>query len=79
MPKALITQEISLRTATLHRVRVPLIEPFRISNGAVVEKDVIVVQVTTEEGITDGAKRRRWVVRFTLPTLQRAHGKISKR
>ncbi|HZE71587.1 MAG TPA: o-succinylbenzoate synthase [Pyrinomonadaceae bacterium] len=52
MPKALITQEISLRTATLHRVRVPLIEPFRISNGAVVEKDVIVVQVTTEEGIT---------------------------
>jgi len=33
-------------------VRVPLIEPFRISNGAVVEKDVIVVQVTTEEGIT---------------------------
>jgi o-succinylbenzoate synthase len=46
------TQLISLKTVTLHRVRVPLIEPFRISNGAVVEKDVILVQVTTEDGIT---------------------------
>jgi O-succinylbenzoate synthase len=33
-------------------VRVPLIEPFRISNGMVDEKDVIVVQVTTDEGFT---------------------------
>ena len=46
------TQLISLRAVTLHRVSVPLIEPFRISNGAVVEKDVIVVQLTTDKGIT---------------------------
>jgi O-succinylbenzoate synthase len=45
-------QQISLKAATLHRVCVPLIEPFRISNGAVGEKDVIVVQVTTDDGIT---------------------------
>jgi O-succinylbenzoate synthase len=44
-------QQISVKAVVLHRVRTPLIEPFRISNGAVVEKDVILVQVTTEEGI----------------------------
>ncbi|HEY6122128.1 MAG TPA: enolase C-terminal domain-like protein, partial [Pyrinomonadaceae bacterium] len=46
------TQQITLKTATLHRVRIPLIEPFRISNGAVVEKDVIVIELTTEDGTT---------------------------
>ena len=45
-------QQISLEAVTLHRVRVPLIEPFRISNGTVDEKDVIVIQVTTDEGFT---------------------------
>ncbi len=33
---------------SLHRVRVPLLEPFRISNGVVVEKDAIVVEVQGE-------------------------------
>src|SRR5688572_8291103 len=36
----------------LHWVRVPLCEPFRISNGSVAEKDAIVVEVRTERGVT---------------------------
>ena len=36
----------------LHRVRVPLAEPFRISNGVVAEKDAIFIELTTGEGIT---------------------------
>jgi o-succinylbenzoate synthase len=34
--------------------RVPLVEPFRISSGAVAEKDGIVVRVVTDEGIGYG-------------------------
>jgi O-succinylbenzoate synthase len=45
-------EPVSLQSVTLHRVRIPLIEPFRISNGAIVDKDVIVVQVTTGANIT---------------------------
>lgn len=33
---------------TLHHVRIPLIEPFRISSGAVAEKDAIVVAVSSD-------------------------------
>jgi o-succinylbenzoate synthase len=36
----------------LHRVRVPLVEPFRISNGSVAEKDSVLVEVTTDRGVT---------------------------
>jgi len=36
---------------TLHRVRLPLVEPFRISNGVVVEKDAILIEVTTDDGV----------------------------
>jgi len=36
----------------LHRVRVPLVEPFRISNGMVAEKDAILIELMTREGIT---------------------------
>jgi O-succinylbenzoate synthase len=36
----------------LHWVRVPLCEPFRISNGSVVDKDAIVVEIITERGVT---------------------------
>jgi O-succinylbenzoate synthase len=35
----------------LHRVSVPLVEPFRISNGSVAEKDVVLVEVTTDRGV----------------------------
>ena len=39
---------ISIKSIALHHVRVPLIEPFRISNGAIAEKDAILVEVKTE-------------------------------
>jgi len=42
---------ISIKSIVLHRVRVPLIEPFRISNGAVAEKDAILVEVKTDDGM----------------------------
>jgi O-succinylbenzoate synthase len=35
----------------LHRVRVPFVEPFRISNGVVAEKDAILIELTTSEGV----------------------------
>jgi O-succinylbenzoate synthase len=44
-------QHIRVKSVALHRVRVPLVEPFRISNGVVAEKDAILVEVTTAGGI----------------------------
>ncbi|HZS03738.1 MAG TPA: o-succinylbenzoate synthase [Blastocatellia bacterium] len=46
------TTEIAIKRIALHRVRVPLREPFRISNGSVAEKDAILVEVTTGDGVT---------------------------
>jgi O-succinylbenzoate synthase len=40
-----------IRKVTLTHCRVPLVEPFRISSGAVAEKDGIVVRVETDDGI----------------------------
>ena len=37
-----------IQAITLTHVRVPLVEPFRISSGAVAEKDGIVVRVDTD-------------------------------
>src|SRR4029453_13409188 len=45
-------QLISVKSITLHRVRVPLVEPFRISNGSVAEKDAILIELVTEGAIT---------------------------
>ena len=42
---------ISIKSIALHHVRVPLIEPFRISNGAVAEKDAILVEVITGDEV----------------------------
>ena len=42
---------ISIKSIALHHVRVPLIEPFRISNGAITEKDAILVELKTERDI----------------------------
>ena len=42
---------IRIKSITLHRVRVPLIEPFRISNGAIAEKDAILVELKTDRDI----------------------------
>jgi O-succinylbenzoate synthase len=38
-------------SAVLHRVRVPFVEPFRISNGVVAEKDAILIELTTSDGV----------------------------
>ncbi|HYO82505.1 MAG TPA: o-succinylbenzoate synthase [Bryobacteraceae bacterium] len=43
-----------IRRVTLTHVRVPLVEPFRISSGAVAEKDALVVRVESDEGIGYG-------------------------
>src|SRR6266571_2224427 len=44
--------QIVIEGITLHRVSIPLCEPFRISNGEVTEKDAVLVEVRTEAGIT---------------------------
>lgn len=44
-------QAISVKSVTLHRVRIPLVEPFRISNGSVAEKDSILIELLTNDGI----------------------------
>lgn len=47
-----MSDSIAVMSIVLHRVRVPLVEPFRISNGVVAEKDAILIELVTEEGIT---------------------------
>jgi O-succinylbenzoate synthase len=49
---SVITQKlIQIKSVVLHRVCLPLVEPFRISNGSVAEKDSILIEVTTQDGI----------------------------
>jgi L-alanine-DL-glutamate epimerase-like enolase superfamily enzyme len=43
-----------LKSVVLHRVRVPFVEPFRISNGVVAEKDAILIELTTDDGMLVG-------------------------
>ena len=45
------TQSITIKSIVLHRVRVPFVEPFRISNGVVDEKESIIVEVVSEDGV----------------------------
>jgi o-succinylbenzoate synthase len=42
---------LRIESVALRRVRVPLLEPFRISNGAVAEKDAVLVEMKTTEGV----------------------------
>jgi o-succinylbenzoate synthase len=42
---------IGIKKVVLHRVRIPFVEPFRISNGVVAEKESILVEAETDEGI----------------------------
>ena len=46
-----VNQSIAIKSAVLHRVRVPFVEPFRISNGVVAEKEAILIELTTGEGV----------------------------
>ncbi|MBA2647521.1 MAG: hypothetical protein H0U81_12065 [Pyrinomonadaceae bacterium] len=43
---------LTVKHIALHRVRVPLKEPFRISNGSIDEKDSILIEITTDKGVT---------------------------
>ena len=47
-----MNQSIAIKSAVLHRVRVPFVEPFRISNGVVAEKDAILIELTSADGVT---------------------------
>jgi O-succinylbenzoate synthase len=44
-------QTIIIKSIVLHHVRVPLVEPFRISNGVISEKDAILVEVKTDNDV----------------------------
>jgi len=46
-----VRQLIHIESVALHRVCVPLLELFRISNGTVVEKDSILIEVNTDAGV----------------------------
>jgi O-succinylbenzoate synthase len=46
-----MSDSIAVKSVALHRVRVPLVEPFRISNGVVAEKEAILIELATEKGI----------------------------
>src|ERR1044072_3956538 len=46
-----MSDSIAVKRVVLHRVRVPLVEPFRISNGVVAEKDAILIELATEQEI----------------------------
>ncbi len=50
-PTVALTVLKNFKRVVLHRVRVPFVEPFRISNGVVAEKDAILIELTTKEGI----------------------------
>ena len=45
------TRTITIKSIALHHVRVPLVEPFRISNGVISEKDAILVEVRTDNNV----------------------------
>ena len=46
------TQLIEVKSVVLHRVRIPFVEPFRISNGVVAEKESILIEAKSSDGIT---------------------------
>lgn len=46
-----VNRSIAIKSAVLHRVRVPFVEPFRISNGVVAEKDAILIELATSDGV----------------------------
>ena len=55
MDTSLVQQQsdkVAIDRVVLHRVRVPLCEPFRISNGEIMEKDAVLVEVKTAKGLT---------------------------
>ena len=47
-----IHQAAGIKSIVLHRVRVPFVEPFRISNGVVAEKESILIEITNTDEVT---------------------------
>ena len=45
-------QAAGIKNIVLHRVRIPFVEPFRISNGVVAEKESILIEVTNTDEVT---------------------------
>src|SRR5262249_21134385 len=41
----------NIKSIVLHRVCVPFVEPFRISNGVVADKESILIEVVSEDGV----------------------------
>ena len=48
---SVVHQSVSIESIVLHRVRLPFVEPFRISNGVVAEKESILVEATSNDGV----------------------------
>ena len=48
---SVVHQSVSIESIVLHRVRIPFVEPFRISNGVVAEKESILVEATSDDGV----------------------------
>ena len=46
-----MSDSIAVKNVGLYRVRVPFVEPFRISNGVVAEKDAILIELATDKGV----------------------------
>jgi O-succinylbenzoate synthase len=47
-----VLHRVAIERVVLYRVRVPLREPFRISNGEITAKDAVLVEVNTAQGLT---------------------------
>ncbi len=47
----MVVEVCSIKSIVLHRLRIPFVEPFRISNGVVAEKESILIEVVTDEGV----------------------------
>ena len=45
------SEKIRIKSIALHSVRVPLVEPFRISNGSVAIKEAVLIEVMTGGGV----------------------------
>jgi O-succinylbenzoate synthase len=42
---------VNIKSIVLHRVRIPFVEPFRISNGVVAEKESILIEAMSDDGV----------------------------
>jgi O-succinylbenzoate synthase len=48
---SVVHQSVRIESIVLHRVRIPFVEPFQISNGVVAEKESILIEATSDDGV----------------------------